>query len=110
MGAGRIVSAAVVAAVAVGAGTASAGPKQGCAAAMSGWVISSVGETVDVIWPELLDYPGTYDDFAAEIAAYDANGNASLCLKTITYDNPNAHWAGTSFFIVSDDNAAAQRL
>src|SRR4051794_36701980 len=98
----------VLATLAVGSATASAAPKQGCPADASAFVLRTVSEAVDLIYPTLIGYPGTIEDFTLEIAGVDHDSNGMLCVKTQTPDNPMAHWFGVTLNIVVDDNAAPQ--
>jgi hypothetical protein len=96
----------------VGAGTASAAPKEGCPAASGGWELETVADTAAMIWDGLEDtspWPGGLEEFTVVIGGYDRNGNGDLCLKIIVAENPNARWHEFDFFVPVDDNAAATR-
>jgi hypothetical protein len=104
-----VAGAIVFATLAAGSATASAAPKQRCPANDSGFVLGTVSYVVDTIYPQLVGYPGTIEDFTMVIEGDDVDGNGMLCMKTKTFDTPTSHWFGVPFFVVVDDNAAPQR-
>ena len=89
------------------AGTATAAPKEGCPKGTSGFERKSVELVAQTIHAGLLEPKPPLDEFTDVIAADDVDGNGWLCLKTITYQNPNAHWYEAPFFVVVDDRAGA---
>lgn len=99
-------------------GAASAAPKTGCPAGED-WTESTATDAGATIWPALLD-PSPWPDAAAFAefldAAYDRNGDDSVCAKTLWGGdlNPNSHWyrvgleligEPAQLFVVRDNNA-----
>ena len=87
--------------------TALAAPKDGCAAAASGWQAISVAQAAEDFFPHLL--PGQFasaEEFAEILdAIYDRNGDDLACIKLMWgFElNPNSHWYRVGFEIGLDE-------
>ena len=86
--------------------TALAAPKDGCAAAASGWHALSVAQAAEDFFPHLL--PGQFEsaeEFAETLDAYDRDGDDLACVKLMwgAELNPNSHWYRVGFEIGLDE-------
>jgi hypothetical protein len=102
-----LVSTLVAAALLALPATALAAPKDGCAAAASGWHAMSVEQAAEDFFPHLL--PGqfaTAEEFAEVLdMIYDRNGDDMACIKLMWgwELNPNSHWYRAGFELGLDE-------
>jgi hypothetical protein len=101
----RLISAAMVAAglLMLPAPAAAGG---GCPAGP--WSEWTVAATAARIYPALIGFPGTLEEFTEVVRGDDRNGNGDLCMFIVwgTELNPNSHWYGVEGFHVIDDSTA----